>query len=246
MPSPPPRPSSPIPFRRRAQTMDQAWPPSHHPYQGFLSLDAIGDNSSPEPEPAAEERIDPFFTTDPANGPLHVVDTMRLQVVRDQNENALGMRVIDPNNTMGKDANICAPLPLGPATTGIAFSVGSPHGMHEAYTRATQITDSQRIVGVMFAPVKEQGMARDVDWSFLEQAKNREKDPAPKPATGRSHGKGHGRSRRRHTTANEFGESSKPKSQELDKSDESEVEDTGTKIHHKIKEMVLEDKNNDN
>ncbi|CAF3499451.1 unnamed protein product [Fusarium graminearum] len=258
MPSPPPKPSSPIPFRRnRAQTMDEVWPPANHPHQGYLPLDAFGLNSVPlgtivdnssssSAEAATEQNDDPFYTTSPAkpaNGPLHVVDTMRLQVVRDQKDNTLGMRVTDPNNTMGKDANVCAPLPLGKTTTGIAFSVGSPQAMNEAYKRATKITDSQRIVGVMFAPTKEQGKVRDVDWSVLETAKDCENDTVPALSTARTHGIGNRRSRRRHTTANAFGEPPmSPTSKRANMSDDSEIEGAGIDLRQMVKEMTLEDK----
>ncbi|PTD11876.1 hypothetical protein FCULG_00002750 [Fusarium culmorum] len=253
MPSPLPKPSSPIPFRRnRAQTMDEVWPPANHPHQGYLPLDAFGVNtvplgtiadnsSSSSAEAATEQNDDPFYTTSPAkpaNGPLHVVDTMRLQVVRDQKDNTLGMRVTDPNNIMGKDANVCAPLPLGKTTTGIAFSA-----MNEAYKRAVQITDSQRIVGVMFAPTKEQGKVRDVNWSVLENAKDREKETVPALSTARTHGMGHRRSRRRHTTANAFGEPPmSPTPKRGDMSEDSEIDGAGIDLRQMVKEMALEDK----
>ncbi|XEU97599.1 hypothetical protein FSHL1_002885 [Fusarium sambucinum] len=231
MPYPPPKPSSPAPFQRsRAHTMDddmdQSWPPSHHPPQGSFLLQAIEDN---------------VFTPNAANGPLHTVDNMLLQVVRDKNGNTLGMRVIDPKNTMGKDANVCAPLPLGESTTGIAFNVGSAQAMREVFMQAKQVTDSERIVGVMFAPVKEKGKAQDVDWSILDQGKKAEKDTAPKAAVGRSHGIDHRRSRRRHTT-NDFGESSKPKTKpQPDLDNWSEDSDEAAGLRLKLKEMVIKD-----
>lgn len=237
--------------------MDEVWPPANHPHQGYLPLDAFGLNSVPlgtivdnssssSAEAATEQNDDPFYTTSPAkpaNGPLHVVDTMRLQVVRDQKDNTLGMRVTDPNNTMGKDANVCAPLPLGKTTTGIAFSVGSPQAMNEAYKRATKITDSQRIVGVMFAPTKEQGKVRDVDWSVLETAKDCENDTVPALSTARTHGIGNRRSRRRHTTANAFGETPmSPTSKRANMSDDSEIDGAGIDLRQMVKEMTLGDK----
>ncbi|KAL3605209.1 hypothetical protein FPOAC2_00151 [Fusarium poae] len=231
MPSPPPKPSSPIPFQRnRAHTMDESWPPSHNPPQGSFRLRAIENISSLDPKPATEERTDPYFTANAANGPLHIVDTMLLQVVRDQNGNTLGMRVIDPNNTMGKEANICAPLPLGESTTGMAFNVGSAQAMHEAFMKAKQVTDSERIVGVMFAPVKQKGQVRDVDWSILEQGKKPEKETGPKAV------KGH---RSRHTT-NEFGESSKQKPKpkaELENWSEDSDAAAGLQLHPMIRDM---------
>jgi hypothetical protein len=179
---------------------------------------------------------------------------MRLQVVRDENENTIGMRVIDVNNTYGRDANIYAPLPLGSTATGVAFSVGAPHGMHSAYMRAAQITGSERIMGIIFASPHEQGMVRDVDWSFLEPVKDREKDPVPNLVTGRFDGMDHTRAQPSGTTTQsasspevEFGESSKskPKTEQTAESDQPEVEDTGIKLHHMIKQMILEDKGDD-
>jgi hypothetical protein len=92
---------------------------------------------------------------------------MRLQVVRDKDGNTLGLKVVDINNTYGKDANVSAPLPLARTNTGLVFSVQTREAIDAVYSRAAHITGSERIMGIMFAPPNEPGIIRDADWSFL-------------------------------------------------------------------------------
>ena len=118
--------------------------------------------------------------------------------------------------------------------------------MQDVYERAVQITGSQRIMGIVFAPGVEQGLVRDVDWRFLAPPVENLVD------TGRVH-------REREETEidlsvvdhdlkafraleEEETKTGETKSAETETSGEPEVEDTGIKLHHMIKEMMLEDK----
>ncbi|RGP76572.1 hypothetical protein FLONG3_5234 [Fusarium longipes] len=251
MPIPTPKPSSPIPFQRnRAQTFDQAWPPSNHPSKGgsFLPLQSISRSPSPglltKHFKDLKDVEDPVYTPCNTDGPLHVVDTMRLQVVRDEDENTLGMRVVDVHNTMGTDANIYAPLPIGETGAGIAFSVASPQAMQAAYMRANQITGSQRIMGIMFAPPQAQGKARDVDWSFLEPVKDRDRDSIRDPWTGRFDGVDPTRAQPGENTKPinlfKFGESSKSKITYQT----SESDDSFKSMNDQIAELTSKSKTN--
>ncbi|KAH6960354.1 hypothetical protein DER45DRAFT_536163 [Fusarium avenaceum] len=187
MPPSSPKPSSPIPTgRNRARTLDHY--PRHHPpsaRQLFLdgprfyplqshvdSVPLVPDPSEPLPESSSRGNN--------TKDPLQTIDSMRLQVVRDKDGNTLGLKVIDINNTYGKEANVSAPLPLARTNTGLVFSVKTREAIDAVYSRAAHITGSERIMGIMFAPPNEPGFIQDADWSFLgtPDAKTEKEDPA--------------------------------------------------------------------
>ncbi|KAF4987157.1 hypothetical protein FGRMN_10521 [Fusarium graminum] len=169
-----PKPSAPIPTgRSRARTMDHY--PQHHPPSSNLHfLRGQHDNPLESHIESVTFESNSVGTSpkdvprqDRAKTPLHTVDSMRLQVVHDMDGNSAGLRVVDINSTKGKDANICAPLPLG-RTTGLVFSVDTPEGIDAVYNRAALNTGSERIMGIMFAPPTDAGgLVRDASWSFL-------------------------------------------------------------------------------
>ncbi|KAM0345483.1 hypothetical protein ACHAPU_006410 [Fusarium lateritium] len=170
-----PKPSAPIPTgRSRARTLDVY--PQHHPPSSNLHflrtqhVNPLGSHFESVPfEPnSADTSAKDTPRQDRAKTPLHTVDSMRLQVVHDMDGNSAGLRVIDFNNTKGKDANVCAPLPLAATNTGLVFSVDTPEGINAVYNRAALNTGSERIMGIMFAPPTDAGgLVRDASWSFL-------------------------------------------------------------------------------
>ncbi|KAJ4137215.1 hypothetical protein NW768_002797 [Fusarium equiseti] len=246
MPTPSPKPSSPIPCARsRAQTLDNSWPPANNPEQGpFLPLQPL-DNI-----PTAAY-LDPPETSQPtvSTSPLQLVDAMRLQTIHDTNSTTIGLRVVDANGNNNTAANVYAPLPLGNYSTGIAFSIGHGDRMQDVYERAMQITGSQRIMGIMFAPGVEQGVVRDMDWSFLD----------PLPVEEDLHNDTGRVDRERQELEAELDviddedlkafrarksgdvKAGQAEPGQTATSEEPEVEDTGIKLHHMIKEMMLED-----
>ncbi|KAJ4016257.1 hypothetical protein NW752_003379 [Fusarium irregulare] len=248
MPTPSPKPSSPIPCARsRAQTLDNSWPPANNPERGpFLPLQPL-DNIPTAAYLDSPEASQPTVST----APLQLVDSMRLQTVHDTNCIPIGLRVVDPNGT-NNAGNVYAPLPIGNYSTGIAFSIGHGERMQDVYERAVQITGSQRIMGIMFAPGVEQGLVRDVDWRFLAPPVE-----SLHVDTGRVHHereemeidlsvvdhdlKAFEAREEEEAKARDF-EAGEVKTGETVTSEDPEVEDTGIKLHHMIKEMMLEDK----
>ncbi|KAM0336861.1 hypothetical protein ACHAPQ_003752 [Fusarium lateritium] len=142
------------------------------PHSHVDSVPLVPDPSEPLPESSSQGNK--------AEDPLHTIDSMRLQVIRDKDGNTLGLKVIDINNTYGKDANVSAPLPLARTNTGLVFSVKTREAAEAVYARAAHITGSERIMGIMFAPPNEPGIIRDADWSFLgtPDAKTEKEGPA--------------------------------------------------------------------
>ncbi|RBR25334.1 uncharacterized protein FIESC28_01771 [Fusarium coffeatum] len=243
MPSPSPKPSSPIPCARsRAQTLDNSWPPANNPEQGpFLPLQPLDNVPS-----AAYLDTPEIFQPTVSTGPLQLVDSMRLQTIHDTNYIPVGLRVVDPNGT-NNAGNVYAPLPIGNYSTGIAFSIGHGERMQDVYERAVQITGSQRIMGIMFAPGSDQGTVRDVDWSFLSPPVedvysdtgrvDRERQEMEIDLSVVDHDLETFRAREEEEV-----KAGETKSAGTETSGEPEVEDTGIKLHHMIKEMMLEDK----
>ncbi|KAF5020815.1 hypothetical protein F66182_7154 [Fusarium sp. NRRL 66182] len=174
------RPSSPIPItqhrRGRSRTLDSL-NHHHHHHHGPPSIPTVLTTGIPlrhhrsPPRPflsslSPQEPLPPPSIPHPGP-PLEPVDSMRLRLVRNEHGKNLGLKVIDFNNPNG-NANICAPLSLADANTGLVFSVDSVEGITAAYTRAKNMTGSNRIMGIMFAPPIEPGaVTRDVDWSCL-------------------------------------------------------------------------------
>ncbi|KAH7196445.1 uncharacterized protein B0J16DRAFT_390368 [Fusarium flagelliforme] len=239
MPTPSPKPSSPIPCARsRAQTIDDSWPPANNPEQGpFLPLQPL-DNIPTAAYLDPPEPSQPTVST----SPLQLVDAMRLQTIHDTNSTTIGLRVVDPNGN--NTGNVYAPLPLGHYSTGIAFSIGHGERMEDVYERAVQITGSQRIMGILFAPGTEQGVVRDMDWSFLAPLPVGE-DVHPDTRTEQARQKLEMEMSPIDTDdlkAFSTRKEEEAEAGETKTSGEPEVEDTGIKIHHMIKEMMLEDK----
>ncbi|KAF9776742.1 hypothetical protein IL306_005044 [Fusarium sp. DS 682] len=175
MPSSPIKPSSPIPIttgRNRSQTLDHL--PQHHPpsHRSIILRSRISqshvDTVPLEPDPSASP--DPGPPAADINAPLHTVDSLRLQVIRDKEGKTLGLKLVDINSVKPRRANIWAPLPIGKENTGLVFDVENGEAMQELYTKASLTIGSGRIMGIMFAPPTADagGIARDADWSFLE------------------------------------------------------------------------------
>ncbi|KAJ4263486.1 hypothetical protein NW762_006305 [Fusarium torreyae] len=171
------KPTAPIPTGRRARSRTLEYYPRHRPetpsqlaingprmYPWHSHADVVAQ--SPEIARSIPEKDrNQSDTPKPA---LEIVDSMRLQVIRDKDGKTLGLRVVDFNSTKNKDANISALLPLATTNTGLVFSVDTPEGIQAAYNRAKDITGSKRIMGIMFAPPNEpESLSRDVDWSVL-------------------------------------------------------------------------------
>ena len=243
MPTPSPKSSSPIPCARsRAQTLDNSWPPANNPEQGpFLPLQPL-DNVPTAAYLDSPKASQPTVST----APLQLVDAMRLQTIHDTNYSTVGMQVVDSNGT-NNAGNVYAPLPLGNYSTGIAFSIGYGERIQDVYERAVQITGSQRIMGIMFAPGMEHGVVRDVDWSFLSPPVedfnsdtgrvHREKQDMDIDLSVVDHDLKAFKAREE-----EEAKAGETNSVETETSGEPEVEDTGIKLHHMIKEMMLEEK----
>ncbi|KAF4457425.1 hypothetical protein F53441_642 [Fusarium austroafricanum] len=185
----PTKPSSPIPISRsRAGTLDRGvnnHPPSRTA-PGIYPLQSHVDTVPLAPDPTESTEPPDSSTLANTKDPLHTVDSLHLQVIRDKDGNTLGLRVVDINSTYGKNANVSAPFPVGKINTGLVFSVETKEGMEAAYTRALYNTGSKRIMGIMFAPPNGEvdGVARDADWSFLDpiEVEREDKEDEMKPA----------------------------------------------------------------
>ncbi|KAF5686241.1 succinate-semialdehyde dehydrogenase (NADP+) [Fusarium circinatum] len=166
MKSSPLKPSTPIaipPGRNRAFTIDQL--PQHHPPSRRSILPG-----TPSPQGCTDTAPpDPRKTVNPED-PLRYVDSLKLQVVRNQRGETLGLKVVDINSVKPERANICAHLHIGKENSGLVFDVDSPEAMKELYSKASLTMASDRIMGILFAPpgAEAGGIARDADWSFLD------------------------------------------------------------------------------
>ncbi|CVK84931.1 uncharacterized protein FMAN_01855 [Fusarium mangiferae] len=165
MKSSPPKLSTPIdipPGRNRASTVDDF--PQHHPPSRRSVLP-----QSTSPESNAASPPSPRKTVNPKD-PLRYVDSLKLQVIRNQRGETLGLKVVDINAVKPERANVCAHLPIGKNNSGLVFDVESAEAMKELYTKASSTMASGRIMGILFAPpgVDAGGIARDADWSFLD------------------------------------------------------------------------------
>nr|CEG04990.1 unnamed protein product [Fusarium clavum] len=241
MPTPSPKPSSPIPCARsRTNTVDNSWPPANNPEQGpFLPLQPLDNipTAAYFDPPKEPETSQPTV----GSGPVQLIDAMRLQTIHDTNSTTIGLRVVDPNSN-NTTANVYAPLPLGHYSTGIAFSVGHGERLQDVYERAVQITGSQRIMGIMFAPGTEQGVVRDLDWSFLNPLPV-EEDVHPDTRTDQARQQLEMEMSpidKDDLTAFRTRKEEEAKFGQTETSGEPEVEDTGIKLHHMIKEMMLD------
>ncbi|KAF5720613.1 hypothetical protein FMUND_4101 [Fusarium mundagurra] len=165
MKSSPLKPSTPIaipPGRSRARTVDDL--PQHHPPSRRSILPVIPSPQShtdalpPDPRKAVNKE-----------DPLRYVDSLKLQVVRNQRGETLGLKVVDINAVKPERANVCAHLHIGKENSGLVFDVESAEAMKELYSKASLTMASDRIMGILFAPpgVEAVGIARDADWSFL-------------------------------------------------------------------------------
>ncbi|KAH7269148.1 uncharacterized protein BKA55DRAFT_682239 [Fusarium redolens] len=168
MKSSPPKPSSPIAIstgRTRARTVDHL--PQHHPpsHPSILPRSRISQshaNTVPlKPDPPKSTNV---------KDPLHNVDSLKLQVIRNKHGQTLGLKVVDINSVKPERANICAHLPIGKENAGLVFDVESGEAMKELYSKASLTMASGRIMGILFAPpgADAGGIARDADWSFLD------------------------------------------------------------------------------
>ncbi|KAF4438634.1 succinate-semialdehyde dehydrogenase (NADP+) [Fusarium acutatum] len=166
MKSSPLKPSTPIaipPGRNRALTVDQL--PQHHPpsrrsiLPGTPSLQNHASAVPPDPRKTVNKE-----------DPLRYVDSLKLQVVRNPRGETLGLKVVDINSVKPERANVCAHLHIGKENSGLVFDVESSEAMKELYSKASLTMASDRIVGILFAPpgADAGGIARDADWSFLD------------------------------------------------------------------------------
>ncbi|KAF5628897.1 succinate-semialdehyde dehydrogenase (NADP+) [Fusarium sp. NRRL 52700] len=165
MKSSPPKPSAPIaipPDRNRALTLDQL--PQHHPpsRRSILPRCRSPQSHNDAALPDLRKTVNP-------EDPLRYVDSLKLQVVRNQRGETVGLKVVDINSVKPERANVCAHLHIGKETSGLVFDVESPEAMTELYAKASMTMASDRIMGILFAPpgVEAGGIARDADWSFL-------------------------------------------------------------------------------
>lgn len=165
MKSSPPKPSTPIdipPGRNRAHTVDE--PPQHHPpsRRSILPQSASPESNAASP-PSPRQNVNP-------KDPLQYVESLKLQVIRNQRGETLGLKVVDINALKPERANVCAHFPIGKGNFGLVFDVESVEAMKQLYTKASSTLASGRIMGILFAPpgVDAGGIARDADWSFLD------------------------------------------------------------------------------
>ncbi|EWG35996.1 hypothetical protein FVEG_00171 [Fusarium verticillioides 7600] len=164
MKSSPVKPSTPIaipPGRNRALTIDQL--PQHHPPSRPSILPKF---QIPQSDAAAPP--DPRKTVNKED-PLRYVDSLKLQVVRNQRGETLGLKVVDINAIKPERANICAHLHIGKENSGLVFDVESAEAMKELYSKASLTMASDRVMGILFAPpgVEAGGISKDANWSFL-------------------------------------------------------------------------------
>ncbi|KAG5789239.1 hypothetical protein H9Q69_011696 [Fusarium xylarioides] len=165
MKSSPLKPSTPIaipPGRNRACTVDDL--PQHHPPSRPSILPQF-----PSPQSDAAAPPGPRKTVNPAD-PLQYVDSLKLQVVRNQRGETLGLKVVDINAVKPERANICAHLHIGKENSGLVFDVESAEAMKDLYAKASLTMASDRVMGILFAPpgIEAGGIARDADWPFLD------------------------------------------------------------------------------